>query len=203
MDVLVPDAASVTGGLIAGELALRGHKVLSCKRPGQSSSCAVLDDRSCPLETEAVDVVVGMGGPGAPWERGDGATCAVTHRVPLVLVDAELSDPLVEFAAATTTQSGVVSTVEQVAAAPLAVHSVIAHKTAREELERTGSETSTVAVEVRRRSGRLVVELWYGHDMDRSQAERLATHVVQAVREYDSSAAGVDVLVRDLSGEEA
>lgn len=199
MDVMIPDIASSPGSLLAGMLARRGHKVRSCKLPGQRSGCAVLEERPCPLESEPVDVVICTGGPEAPWDRGDGATCAVTHRVPLVMVDPDPADPLVSFAAVSTTEEHAVETVEAVADAPLPVHSSIALGVLRAELERRGidSEGPGLPVEVRRRSGTLLVELWHGAEMTHREAQRVATHVVQAVREYDGWARGVDVVVHD------
>jgi len=173
--------------------------VHSCKLPGQRSGCAVLDERPCPLESEPVDVVVCTGGPEAPWDRGDGATCAVTHRVPLVMVDADQADPLVNFAEAVTTEERAVETVEAVADAPLHVHSSIARGVLRAELERRdmGERGPHASVEVYRRGGRLFIELWRGAELSPAEAERVATHILQAVREHDTWARGVDVVVHD------
>lgn len=199
---MIPDTAGVPGSLLAGRLALRGHMIHSCKLPGQVSGCAVLEERPCPLESEPVDVVVCTGGPGAPWDRGDGSTCAVTHRVPLVMVDADPTDPLVGFAAALTTQEDAVEIVEAVGASPLPVHSRIASGVLRAELRRLGldPESSYTSVEVHRRSGTLVVEMSRGAGITRAEAERVATHIVQALREHDGWARGVDVTVHDRAG---
>jgi hypothetical protein len=197
MDVLIPDVTLAAGGRLAGELARRGHEVHTCKRQGQGSACAVLDELACPLALNPVDVALCVSGPVAPWERGDGATCAAVRRVPVVLVDPLEGDPLIECAAAVVSEAEAVATVEQVAARPLAAHSAIADKVFREELERSGADARGAAVEVRRVAGALVVEMWRGPDMSRPEAERMAAHVVQAVREHDGWARAVDVFVHD------
>lgn len=197
MDVLIPDITVAAGAKLAGELARRGHEIQTCKRLGQSSSCAVLDGIPCPLTEAPIDVAVCVSKPVAPWERGDGATCAAVRRIPLVLVDAVPDDPLIGFAAALVSEDEVVATVESVAAAPLVAHGAVADKIVREDLGRSGIDPSGVAVEVRRRSGTLLVELWRGDQMSREDAERLAVHVVQAVREYDGWARGIDAVIHD------
>ena len=196
---MIPDIAGAPGSLLAGQLALRGHRVHSCRLPGQTSGCAVLDDRRCPLESEPVDVVICAGGPETAWDRGDGATCGVTHRVPLVMVDPDPLDPLVGFAAALTSQEEAVGIVERVASSPLPVHGRIARGVLDGELRRLGSDPGSTgsSVEVHRRSGTLFVDLSHGPGIARTEAERMATHIVQALREHDGWARGVDVAVHE------
>jgi hypothetical protein len=126
----------------------------------------------------------------------------VTCRVPLVLVDPEPADPLVSCAAVITTEADAIAAVEAVAPRPLIAHTDVAEKVMRGELERTGTDTAGTAVEVRSCSGRLSVELWRGTDMTHGETQKVVTHVVQAVREHDSHARGIDVLVHDASNEE-
>ncbi len=198
MDVLIPDTTVAAAGRLAGELTRRGHKVQTCKRLGQGPGCAVLDERPCPLKGASVDVVLRIGGPGALRGPGDGASCAVTCRVPLVLVDVELADPLVRLAASVTTEADAIPAVEAVAAGPLRAHTAVADRVMRDDLERMGTDAVGVGVEVRRRSGRMSVELWRGPDMTRGEAQKVVAHVVEAVREYDSWARGVDVHVHGV-----
>jgi len=201
MDVFIPDTTTPSGTLLAEDLSRRGHKVLSCRRLGQASSCAVLDGRSCPLERSTADVALAVGRERRRFERGDGATCAVTHRVPLVLVSPDPQDPLVEHAASTATFAEAVDKAEAVAASPLRIHTGIAQGVVEQELNRIGASRSALSVEVRRRSGSLSVELVYPGELERETVERIATHVVQAVREHDHFAIGVDVsLVRQPTG---
>jgi hypothetical protein len=114
-----------------------------------------------------------------------------------VLVDPVDGDPLIASAAAVVGEAEAVATVEEVAGRPLAAHSAIAEKVVREELERSGVGARALAVEVRRAAGALVVEMWRGPDVSRPEAERMAAHVVQAVREHDGWARAVDVFVHD------
>jgi hypothetical protein len=196
MDVFIPDATTLTGRDLAEELLGRGHDVLSCRRSGQSSTCAVLDDRPCPLHGTTADVALAFGEGSREFERGDGATCAIVHRVPLVLIEPDPKDSLVLHAASTATLEDAVDEAEAVAARPLPVHTDLAKRVVAQALERMGSDSSFLTVEVWRRSGSLLVELRRSSELRQEALERIATHVVQALREYDGFARGIDVVVR-------
>jgi hypothetical protein len=195
MDVLIPDTTVAAGGRLAVELTRRGHRVRTCKRPGQASACAVLAQRPCPLEAVSVDVALCVGSLGALRGRGDGTSCAVTCRVPLVMIDVDPGDPLAPLAVAISTEADAIPALEAVAGGPLSAHTAVADKVMRDELEHAGTDAAGACVEVRRRSGRLSIELWRGPCMTSGEAQKVVAHVVQAVREYDRWARGVDVHV--------
>jgi hypothetical protein len=97
--------------------------------------------------------------------------------------------------AVVTTRRRASAVVNAVAAAPLADHTAVAAKAMLHELRRHGSDGRSGVVEVHRRNGGLVVDLWLDPSVSRTQAERLATHVAQRVREYDPWARALDATV--------
>jgi hypothetical protein len=196
MDVFIPDTTNPVARRLARQFVRRGHSVTHCRNEGQASACAVVENRPCPLRDGLVDVAVSVGAPPS-GQRGDGATCAATRRVPLVLVDPDPGDPLVKLAAATVVETEAVLQAEEVAARPLEVHTSVAIEVVARELQRLGVRGADMAVEVRRNCGSLVIELWRPPELPRAEAERIGTHVVQAVREHDIWARGVDVVVHE------
>ena len=198
MHVLIPTIEGLAAEAVARELEGAGHTVHTCHAAGGTSDCAVLDDLTCPLETAPIDIAVEVGGRGAG--TGDGALCALTRRVPLVLVDGGPDHPLMPWAADALSSSDVVADVGAVAdmaSSPLPAHTDVAAKAMLGELRRHGTEDARSVVEVRRRDGGLVVEVWRDASMTRTQAERMATHIAQAVRGYDSWARQLDVTVHE------
>ena len=84
-------------------------------------------------------------------------------------------------------------------ARPLPGHSERARQALLQELRRQGDSASAADATVWRRPGRLQVEIDYEPPITRAQAERLATHVAQAVRLYDRWAPKLDATVRARS----
>jgi hypothetical protein len=85
--------------------------------------------------------------------------------------------------------------IREVADAPLAEHGALAAKAMLYELRRQGADGRSGAVEVRRRNGGLVVDLWLDPSISPVQAERLATHVARQVRIHDPWARSLDATV--------
>lgn len=196
VNVLVPDVRSSDGAEVADNLRAQGHTVHAClEMPGQDS-CVELTSGLCPLDTAAIDVAVVPGERPAGGTLNDGGLCAVRRRIPVVLVGASARHALAPWAAAMTTAREVTATVDEVLEAPLAGHSAAAHKALLYELRGQGEGADGATVEVFRRPGRLVVELKAAPGMTHTQTERLAAHVVQAVRIHDRWAPKIDVVVR-------
>ena len=97
--------------------------------------------------------------------------------------------------ATVTTRRRAKAVVEAVAVAPLAGHTAVAAKAMLHELRRQGSDGRSGVVEVHRRAGGLVIDLWLDPKMSRTQGERLATHVAQRVRSHDPWARALDATV--------
>jgi len=108
----------------------------------------------------------------------------VRRRVPTVLVGDPEEGSLLP-ATTVTSRAQAPAVIRQVADAPLAGHGAVAAKAMLHELRRPGSPGHCGEVEVHRRNGALVVDLWLDSSMSRTEAERLATHVAQQVRVHD------------------
>ena len=194
--VLIPKIEGLAARSVARELEDAGHTVHTCHTQNGATDCAVLDDLTCPLDTAPVDAAVAVG-PGCTDTPGDGALCALTRRIPLVLVNGTADHPLLPWAADAVADGDLSSDLVDLVSRPLPAHTEVASRAMLGELRRQGTENAHSVVEVRRRYGGLVVEVWPDATMTRTQAERMATHVAQAVRAYDSWARCLDVMVHE------
>jgi hypothetical protein len=194
-DVLVPDGRDRVAAEVVDALQRAGHRVHTCLEGSDDEGCRQLVDASCPLDTAPVDVVVEVGTPPRA-SLDNGALCAVRRRIPLVLADPPADHALGSWAARTTHAWDVVAVVADVMERPLPDHSEAARRALLHELRRHGRPSNTATVEVFRYPGRLLVRLSHGPAMSHTEAERLATHVTQAVRGFDRWAPKVDVTVQ-------
>lgn len=198
-DVLVPDTTGPLGARLAADLEGAGHRVHRCVTGAASDHCIGLTEGRCPLDTAPIDVAVAAANEAAGSSPVDGATCAARRRIPLVLVGADGDHPLAPWAAATAGTDRSAEVVDDLLTWPLLRHTAEAERAMLHELRRQGARSEGAAVAVYRRPGRLLVELTYGDDISRTQAERLATHVAQAVRGYDRWAPKLDVTLHQAA----
>ena len=198
MDVLVSDTTTAAAADVARSLLAAGHRVHVCQDDPADDRCTELTEGACPLDSAPIDVAVAVGDPSRS-QLADGALCAARRRIPLVLADAPADHPLRPWATAQSRSADAPATVEAVLARPLPGHSDEARKALLHELRRQGRSSSEADVTVWRRPGRLLVELDHEVSITRAQAERLATHVAQAVRLYDRWAPKLDVSVHARS----
>ena len=199
VDVLVPDTRGADAAQLARRLEDEGHRVHRCMTTEPTEGCVGLTDGRCPLDSVPVDLAVSVGPPAQDGRSADGATCAARRRIPLVLVAAEPDHPLAPWAAATAGADAAVAVVDDVLALPLRRHTAEAERALLHELRRQGSRSDEADVAVYRRPGRLLVDLTYGAAISRTQAERLGTHVAQAVRGYDRWAPKLDVTIHEAA----
>lgn len=196
MDVLVPDRSTAFGEELARMLEAGGHTVHSCVHDDGALPCAALVGRPCPLDEAPIDVTVDARNPsGRAAVYGDGALCAVRRHIPLVLTGDAGEHPLAPWAVAVAAGDPRASIAGALGNA-LAGHTAAARKALLHELRMQGAGSDTASVEVFRHPGRLLVELRTDASMSQTQAERLATHVAQAVRIFDRWAPKLDVTVR-------
>ncbi len=87
--------------------------------------------------------------------------------------------------------------INQVNAAILPDHTADARRTVREWLRRHELDQTAVDVEVRRRHGALLVELWVDERITERDTEGLGVYLVQCVRRFDPWARGIDVSVHN------
>jgi ATP-dependent protease HslVU (ClpYQ) ATPase subunit len=90
--------------------------------------------------------------------------------------------------------------IDQVNAAILPEHTAEARRTVREWLRRHELDDTAVDVEVRRRHGTLLVELWVDGRITERDAEGLGVYLAQCVRRSDPWAKGIDISVHDAIG---
>lgn len=194
-DVLVPDGRGPLAAGVVDTLERAGHRVHTCLEGSDDEGCRQLVDSSCPLDTAPVDVAVEVG-PSPAASLDNGALCAVRRRIPLVLADPPVGHPLEAWASRTTPASGVAAAVADVMERPLPDHSEAARRALLHELRGHGRSSDLATVEVFRLPGRLLIQLRHEPAMSHTEAERIATHVTQAVRDFDRWAPKVDVTVR-------
>ncbi len=90
--------------------------------------------------------------------------------------------------------------ISQVSAAILPEHTAEARRTVGEWLLRHELDDTAVDVEVRRRHGALLVELWVDERITERDTEGLGVYLVQWVRLFDPWAKGIDVSVHSTTG---
>jgi hypothetical protein len=198
MDIFMANTASGEATALVQRLQAHGHVVHSCRSGHEPNdvSCAALAGAKCPLDAQPVDVAVGVG-PEPDIDRlGDGEVCAIRHRVPLVLLDRP-DDPLGRWAAAVAPASQALEVIGQVNAAILPGHTAEARHTVHEWLRRHELDETAVDVEVRRRHGALLVELWVDKRITGPDAEGLGVYLAQRIRRFDPWAKGIDVSVHE------
>jgi hypothetical protein len=194
MHVLIPDLTSPDAQALQGEFEAEGHEVHGCGANADAFDCVALAGGQCPLDQYPIDVCVHVGREDLPMPAAEGARCAVRRRIPTVLVG-DVEEGAFLPGTTVTTRRRVTAVVRAVAAAPLADHTAIATKAMLHELRRHGTDGRAGVVEVRRRDGGLVIDLWLDPVVSRTQAERIATHVAQQVRAYDPWARALDAMV--------
>jgi len=201
MDIFMASTASGEAGTLVQRLQAHGHVVLSCRSSHESYdvSCAALRGIECPLDAQTVDVAVGIGPEASVDRLGDGEVCAIRRRIPLILLDRP-EDPLGGWAAAVAPAHQALEVINQVNAAILPDHTAEARRTVRDWLRRHELDETAVDVEVRRRHGALLVELWVDERITERDAEGLGVYLAQCVRSFDPWAKGIDVSVHDAIG---
>jgi len=188
----------------ADTLGAAGHAVVRCHDGSNAFPCAALEPgHTCPIEDGPVDVVVAARDHAwpkpSPFE--DGAVCALRRHVPMVVTGpTTVLHPYGPFGAREVPRGGdLVTTCEEVVAAPLAGHGQVALDCARTVLELAGVDTADLRVTVRHRlaehGGGLVVELRLPEPLPatpRGLRSNLVAKVIGALRVYDPYAATID-----------
>ena len=199
MEVLIADRESPSADAVAHALESHGHVVRDCRDVARPDiPCAALRGAACPLDDHPIDIVVGVGPPPAVDHLGDGSLSAIRRRIPLVLIDRP-NDRLKRWAAATATAFDAVHAVDQVHDSILPLHSMKALVTAIGELRQRGLAQTAVDVEVRRRDGGLLVDLFIDGRLTGPVADGLAVHVVQTLRLFDPWAKTIDASVHHVA----
>lgn len=176
-----------------------GHVVLRCHEPGQRSfPCYGLDDQSrCPLRSHSVDVALTVRSRprSQPAPGEDGVRCAIMHRVPLVVAGSAILDPFEQYEMRVVDRAGdVVGACEEVAASELPRHT----RVATEGLRATPNAPEMLSgahASVTRRRGYLRVVVDGLDALAPRQRDAAIVRMTAKLREFDSSARGIDVVM--------
>lgn len=196
MHVLMTDESTETSRSVARALSEAGHTVHSC-RDGDHPGCVGLRGSRCPLDAAPVDLVVGTGTRGQEHAdlRHEGVLCGARHRIALMFVGVPPDDLLPPWVPMRTVRSAheAPEMAEQVARAPLPMHTGLATESLCQALERQGTRTRKATATVHRRDGGLVVEAVVPSACTERQREELAVALHGALREFDPWASTCDV----------
>ncbi len=197
--VLVLESEIGAADVAVAELETAGHTVVRCHdADGPAFPCrGVLDPAQCPVEHEALDVALTVRADPLtqPAPTEDGVSCALRHRIPVVVAGNVVLNPFEDYATAVvTTPDGVVDACEQVTEQPLTEHTARANRMLDESLERHGVAGLRRAA-VHRRDGGLVVSLEMPPETSHAVRNLVAMKVFEAVRAYDPDAFGIDIVI--------
>jgi hypothetical protein len=197
LNVMVLESDPGAADSAARALTEAGHEVLRCHEAGATSfPCNGLEDQSkCPLRSHSVDVAltVRRGVRSEPTPLEDGVRCALMHRTPLVVVGPPVFDPFDAFEARVLADDDdVVGACEEVAVSELPRHSRIATEALR-AARNPDDMPAAARVTVTRRHGCLLAAVSGLDELTPRQRDAAIVRMMMKLREYDSSARGIDV----------
>jgi hypothetical protein len=181
------------------DLERAGHVVLRCHDPGAPAfPCrGIVELSACPLRSQGVDVALTARARhrAEPTAHEDGVSCALMHRLPLVVAGPSVPGPYEGHEVRVLDRTAdVVRACEEVAAAALPEHSRVATAALRASREPNLALTSARAVVTRRRGWLLVTVTGLGSLLPR-QKDAAIVRVMAKVREFDPFAKGIDIVV--------
>ena len=194
MDVLVLESDPGAASAAVAQLEAAGHRVVRCHEAGDNPfPCAGLAGE-CPLEASPVDVALTVRAHphSRPTPLEDGVTCALRHRVPVVVAGRTMLDPFEQFGAEEAADD-VVEACEEAVVSVRQEHSVIATRALRDTLGRAPLPGDAAVAEVRRSGGRLTVELSVPSETPQQVRDTAAVRITGALRAFDPTATGIDV----------
>jgi hypothetical protein len=199
LDVLLLESEPGAADEAADALAAAGHTVRRCHEAGaRAFPCRSLADDDCPLDAGTVDVALTVRARprSIPGALEDGVTCALQHRVPLVVAGRVGLNPFDEWATEVVDGRGdVVQAVETAAHGSLRQHALLAIEAARNVLATRGLTDPEVHASAHRRRGVVRVAVVVPADVDRTTRDMVATRAHSAIRAYDRHARQIDLAV--------
>lgn len=193
--VMGPPGVAISNAIAPLEAA--GHEVVRCSEADAPPFPCKAFTGTCPLDEGPIDaaVVVLVHESAMPTVFDRGVTCAVRERVPVVLAGNPVPSAYYEWATETVDPgSDLAAALERLVAAPARDHEAVATVGLRQCLAAAGIEVDgDVRAEVVRRGGRLKVRLHVPQDVGDVREENLARRVIDALRQFDHHARGIDV----------
>ncbi|MEZ5169299.1 MAG: hypothetical protein R3A49_00960 [Acidimicrobiia bacterium] len=202
LGVLVIEADPGAASQVSEELVAAGHRVVRCHDSDREEfPCSALaTGSSCPLDGGGVDLVLDVRSHprSRPTVTETGVTCALRDRLPLVVAGRPAFNPFEAHAVAvvdSTDPVEIVRACEETAASPLTSHSEVGTEVARSAVSELGLAPGATEAVVTRHHGTLRVALSIPGALPESELAAVSSHVVQAIRAFDSRSVGVDVRV--------
>jgi hypothetical protein len=199
LEVLVLESEPAAADAAIEALTAAGHSVHRCHEPGAPAfPCRALTNDDCPLARGTVDVAITVRARprSVPGALEDGVSCALQHRVPVVVSGRVARNPYDEFATAVIDSSDdVVDAVESAARGSLRRHALLAAVAARAVLAQRGDSDPEIHTEAHRHAGAVRVDIIVAPTVDRSSRDMVATRAHAALRAYDRHARQIDIAV--------
>ncbi len=199
LDVLVLESEPQAAATAAAALEAAGHHVHRCHDEGaRAFPCRGLDADACPLESGRIDVALTVRARprSVPGLLEDGITCALQHRIPVVVSGHTALHPFADHATTVVEPHGdVVAAVESTAIGALRAHEELAAEIARSVLVGHGFEEPEVFARARRRQGVVSIHLIVATEVDRKTRDMIGTRVHTALRRFDRHARQIDIAV--------
>ncbi len=200
MEVLVLESEPGAAAIAIGQLEAAGHRVKRCHERGERAfPCVGLDPGTCPLEDDAIDVVltVRSRSTARPSPLEDGITCALRRRVPVVVAGRTAINPFAQYAVTVAGIDDVVETCEQAATGPQVEHEAIATRLLVETLRSAGVPTEPAGASVRRSGRGLHITLHAPREASKKVRDVAAVRVAGAVRAFDPHAPRIEITCED------
>ncbi len=201
MEVLVLESEPGAAAIAIAQLEAAGHRVRRCHEPGaRAFPCAGLDPGHCPLEDDAIDVVltVRARSSGRPSPLEDGITCALRRHAPVVVAGRKSISPFAQYPVTITGIDDVVDACERAATGPQIEHEGVATKKLDETLGHAGLGTEAAAASVRRNAIGLRITLHVPGETPKKVRDIASVRVAGAVRAFDPYAPRIEITCENL-----
>ncbi len=195
MQVLVVESEAGAATVAVAQLQAAGHRVMRCHEPGAPAfPCAGLEPGGCPLEHDAIDVVLTVRSRAQkqPSPLEDGVTCALRQRTPVVVAGRTTPNAFEQFPV-TMAELDVVAACERAATGPQLEHERVALTALEETLGHSGLAAASAGASVHRSGEGLRVALHVPAATPRPVRDTAVVRVVGALRAFDPHAPKIDV----------
>jgi len=201
MEVLVVESDPGAAVIAIAQLEAAGHRVTRCHEPGaRAFPCAGLDPGRCPLEDDAIDVVLTVRGRSHPRPSPleDGVTCAMRRRTPVVVAGRTALNPFDQYPVTVAGAEDIVEACERAARGPQIAHEAVATTALGQTLDGSGIESAEAYASVHRSGEGLRVVLYVPPETSKRVRDVASVRVVGALREFDRTIPRIATACRDL-----